>query len=163
MRDAFGGITSLVIIVVFLVLVSGYLAFNVNYTKAFKVKNKIISLFEQYEGRCGAGDTSTSECDNEINEYITSVGYSAPSFSIDPHQACPTNASGTCTGKCQYGYCWVKVPAKRMSNSNIKDTKDRAYYKITTQINIDIPIINKIMPGLRIFQVSGDTKTIVTG
>ena len=43
MRDAFGGLLNMVIIVVFLVLVSGYLAFNVNYTKAFRVKNKIIT------------------------------------------------------------------------------------------------------------------------
>ena len=43
MRDAFGGLMNMVIIIVFLVLVSGYLAFNVNYTKAFRVKNKIIT------------------------------------------------------------------------------------------------------------------------
>ena len=56
MRDAFGGVTNLVIIVVFLTLVSGYLAFNVNYTKAFRVKNKIISTFEQYEGVCDSDE-----------------------------------------------------------------------------------------------------------
>ena len=32
MRDAFGGVVNLAMIVVFLVLVTGYLAFNVNYT-----------------------------------------------------------------------------------------------------------------------------------
>ena len=44
MRDAIGGSVNLVIIVVFMLLVSGYLAFNINYTKAFKVKNKIILI-----------------------------------------------------------------------------------------------------------------------
>ena len=34
MRDALGGVVNLAMIVVFLVLVCGYLAFNVNYTKA---------------------------------------------------------------------------------------------------------------------------------
>ena len=52
MRDAFGGVANLAIIIVFLTLVSGYLALNVNYTKAFRVKNKIISTFEQFEGNC---------------------------------------------------------------------------------------------------------------
>jgi hypothetical protein len=42
-----------------------------------------------------------------------------------------------------------------------QDRKDRAYFKVVTQINIDIPIINKILPGLKIFQISGDTKPIV--
>ena len=52
MRDAFGGIVNISMIVVFLVIVSGYLAFNVSYTKAFRVKNKIITTIEQYEGLC---------------------------------------------------------------------------------------------------------------
>ena len=52
MRDAFGGIVNLSMIVIFLVLVCGYLAFNVNYTKAFRVKNYIITTMEQYEGNC---------------------------------------------------------------------------------------------------------------
>ena len=43
MRDAIGGVVNITIIVTFLVIVSGYLAFNVNYTKAFRVKNKIIT------------------------------------------------------------------------------------------------------------------------
>ena len=50
MRDAYGGVVSISIVVVFLVLVSGYLAFNVNYTKAFRLKNKVISVLEEYEG-----------------------------------------------------------------------------------------------------------------
>ena len=44
MRDALGGSVTIVIIVVFIVIVLGYLAFNVNYTKAFRMKDKIISV-----------------------------------------------------------------------------------------------------------------------
>ena len=159
MRDAYGGITSLVIMVVFLVLVSGYLAFNVNYTKAFKVKNKIISLFEQYEGECG--ESPSSKCDQEIAEYITKIGYSSPNFTVDLDEVCPSNAYGYCDSDCQKGYCWVKVPVERVAGSNIQDSKKRAYYRISTQIYMDIPIINKILPGLKIFEISGDTRTIV--
>ena len=49
MRDAIGGVVNVAFIAVFLVIVSGYLAFSVSYNKAFKVKNKIISILEQYE------------------------------------------------------------------------------------------------------------------
>lgn len=153
MRDAFGGISNLVIIVVFMTLVSGYLAFNVNYTKAFRVKNKIITLFEQYEGKCGGGP-STVECNQKIKDYMKQVGYSTSNFNsysgmIDGHER---------DYSCQDGYCFYKVDV-----SSPSDLEQKAYYKIVTQINIDIPIINKILPGLRIFQVSGDTKTIVVG
>lgn len=142
MRDAFGGVANLVIIVVFLVLVSGYLAFNVNYTKAFRVKNKIISTYEQYEGNCGtrAGDP----CHDQITDYMKQLGYDAPSFKLDEYN-------------CQNGYCIKQIDITPSGS----DTKKRAYFKVVTQINIDIPIINKILPGLKIFQVSGDTKPIV--
>ena len=85
MRDAFGGLTSIVIIVVFLVIVSGYLAFNVTYTKAFKVKNKVISVLEQYEGICNLNDEAPNTCGGEIKSYMDSVGYQVPSFTIDDY------------------------------------------------------------------------------
>ena len=78
MRDAFGGVANLVIIVVFLVLVSGYLAFNVNYTKAFRVKNKIISTYEQYNGNCS---NNSSPCMAQIMKYMNSI-FQTIKFSI---------------------------------------------------------------------------------
>lgn len=153
MRDAFGGLMNIVIIVFFLVLVSGYLAFNVNYTKAFRVKNKIISTLEEYEGNCNQGST----CDTKILEYMKTLGYSTADPSLSGKR-CVENSSATwkCMNK---GYCVCEVDAAAATN----DTKKRVYFKVVTQINIDIPIINKIMPGLRVFQVSGDTKPIVVG
>ena len=68
MRDALGGLVNIVIIVVFLVIVSGYLAFNVNYTKAFRVKNKIISTIENNEGLDTDGKA-------KISDYMQSIGY----------------------------------------------------------------------------------------
>lgn len=149
MRDAFGGVANLVIIVVFLVLVSGYLAFNVNYTKAFRVKNKIISTLEEYEGKCDPGNR-TDACHLKITEYMKSLGYDAPNLILDDYT-------------CSDGYCIKKVEIATSGDSVTEDTKPRAYFKVVTQINIDIPIINKILPGLKLFQVSGDTKPIVMG
>lgn len=146
MRDAFGGVTNLVIIVVFLALVSGYLAFNVNYTKAFRVKNKIISTFEQYEGQCNASQRGPNTCNGEIIEYMKSIGYSANSFNITDYT-------------CHDGYCYRKI----IVTDPDSDEGEKAYFKVVTQINIDIPIINKILPGLKIFRVSGDTKSMITG
>ena len=151
MRDAFGGVVNLVIIVVFLVLVSGYLAFNVNYTKAFRVKNKIISTFEQYEGNCQNATTEANTCNGEIFAYMKSIGYSAPNFDL-------TGSESEDYDRCHYGYCYKKIEIPKDPDS--VDTESKVYYKIATQINIDIPIINKILPGLRIFQVTGDTMPI---
>ena len=143
MRDAFGGIVNIVIIVVFLTLVSGYLAFNVNYTKAFRVKNKIISTFEQYEG-C---ENANSTCDSIIQEYMKELGYSAPNFNL--------SSDGD---TCRYGYCYKNVES---DSGEVESSKNRAYYKIVTQITIDLPIINRVMQGMDAFKIKGDTKTFV--
>ena len=83
---------------------------------------------------------------------MASVGYNAPNFSI--------NEPGW---TCHYGYCFKRVDISATPGGPNDDMKQRAYFKIVTQINIDIPIFNKIMPGLKIFQVTGDTKPIVIG
>lgn len=144
MRDAFGGIVNLAMIVVFLTLVSGYLAFNVNYTKAFRVKNFIITSLEQYEGNCEQG----SACANKIGNYIKSIGYNAPDLRVSGY---------TCVSE---GYCFSKFLVSEETNGAYNESQDKVYFRVVTQINIDIPIINKILPSMKIFQVSGNTKLI---
>lgn len=145
MRDAFGGIVNLVIIVIFLVIVSGYLAFNVNYTKAFRVKNKIITTIEQYEGNCSM---INGACDQAITNYMREIGYSVETgFNISGYE-------------CRNGYCIQEVTAENNTDPSIvlENNDGRVYYKVVTVIYIDIPILNKIMPNLKMFQVSGTTK-----
>ena len=50
MKEAFGGIFTLQFIVVFMIIVNCFLAFSVNYTKAFRAKNEIRSIIEKNEG-----------------------------------------------------------------------------------------------------------------
>ena len=146
MRDAFGGVVNLSMIVVFLVLVFGYLAFNVNYTKAFRVKNYIITTIEQYEGNCDVG----TPCRSKIQQYINQVGYNASNLDLtDEDYVCDRT----------FGYCYKEFEVQNSSGAYNEHNK-QYYYRVVTQINIDIPIINKIMPGLRIFQISGNTKAI---
>lgn len=148
MRDAIGGLVNLIIIVVFMVIVSGYLAFNVNYTKAFRVKNKIISTFEEYEGNCFNNE---SDCIHEITDYMREIGYNMNNTPDKEEEGytCPQG----------WGFCYLAVD----SNADVADVSeyDRCYYKIATQITIDLPIINRVMRGLNVFQVTGDTKVIV--
>lgn len=156
MRDAIGGTVNIVLIALFMVLVSGYMAFNVSYMKAFKVKNKIIDLVEQYEGNCTPND-GTNKCAKNITGYMDKVGYNTSVVN------CPKDfREGSEWCQCQtstYGYCIAKFNANsKTTGVTVEDKK--AYYRVLTQVNIDIPIINNIMPYLKVFQVTGETKTI---
>lgn len=157
MRDAVGGVVNITIIVVFLVIVSGYLAFNVNYTKAFRVKNKIISTIEQYEGNC---TMQGGACDKAITEYMKEIGYSATNFTI-------TSNDNDGVYQCRNGYCIKEIKVDNPDDANNNGFVNegnitKAYYNVVTVINIDIPILNKIMPNLKLFQVSGNTRVINT-
>ena len=55
-------------------------------------------------------------------------------------------------------YCAIRVvDAKTVATG---DVYYDVHYKIVTRVNMDIPIINKVLSGLSFFQVSGDTKKI---
>lgn len=144
MRDAMGGSVALVIIVVFIVIALGYMAFNVNYTKAFRMKNKIISVYEDYDGEC------LSDCRRAIKEYSKTIGYSTGN-----NMGCPSGYKNS-----DNIYCYKKMEnLNTIGDSNIiDDSKKRSYYRIITKINVEIPIINNIL-DLRIFYITGDTKT----
>ena len=74
MRDAIGGALTLQMILVFMVIVNCYLAFSVNYSKAFRVKNEIRSIIEKNEGlTCDAMD--------QINDLLVRTRYTInPNF-----------------------------------------------------------------------------------
>ena len=143
MRDAMGGTVTLVIIVVFIVIALGYMAFNVNYTKAFRMKNKIIAVYEDYNGDCGSG------CKSVIKKYAKTLGYTSVS-----DMKCPAgfhNVDGL--------YCYNRYEATpgKIGNS-VDDMKPKYYYRIITKINVEIPIINNML-DLKIFEITGDTKS----
>ena len=83
MRDAFGGIVNIVFVAIFLLIISGILGLIVNYTKAFRMKNTVISAIEQYEGAKGCfSDQATGEtgCRDKILKGAEAIGYHPPTI-----------------------------------------------------------------------------------
>ena len=125
--------------------------------KAFRTKNRIISYFEEYEGNCLDQNT---DCAKKIKQYMHDTGYNVAGDALNRSLINSYNLPQTQEYGCvDDGYCWIKTPVSG-SNPNTKGM-GKATFKIITAINIDIPIINKILPRLKIFHVSGDTKQIV--
>ena len=150
MKEAVGQTISLQVILVFLVFLNAFLAFSVNYTKAFRVKNKAINELEQNEGL----NSTTKE---NINRYINKVGYDMD----DPEYN---------TNNCYHGVCVVPHCIGTVGNSNGSEDCSRVtgnvkgyriYYSVTTYISVNVPIMNKILnQEWNIFKVQGDTSVI---
>lgn len=137
MRDSIGGVVSIMFIGVFLLVVSAYLALSVSYNKAFRVKNKIIKILEQHENY-------DSETKSDIKKQLTDIGYRGNNLELK----CDDLYKYYCS---KDGYCiaWV-------SND---DQLNSGYFRVTTSILIDIPILDRIS-GIKVFTVSGDTITL---
>lgn len=153
MKDAFGGVMNIMLITAFLVIVSGILGFIVCYSKAFRMKNIVISNIERYEGSASCFNlSSNSACSNRIMQFAKSIGYSPGNLNCNV-----TTEDGLQYTKVEYEdgvgvFCYVK------KNGTNQD-KNHTIYSVITQVDIDIPIIDKIM-GMHFFQIKGDTRVI---
>ena len=147
MKDAYGGIVNFVFLTIFLMVIIGFLALVVSYTKAFRMKDAIISVIEEYEGTgcypesplSPVTTTSQSACRMKIKEKAKELAYNPPLLSC----------SGQNVYKADGIYCY----------SIEKKSGNKAVITIITQVDMNFPIIEKIM-GFRFFQVVGDTRTL---
>lgn len=143
MNESIGSIYPMFFMVVFVVIASGYMAFNVNYNKAFKMKNKIIDEINRTDGKsCFAVSGNSKSCYASIVNYASSIGYKpAKLHCAAGYKADPSN---------KY-YCYKQV--------NFDSTKTKYYYDIYTKIDISIPLVENIWE-LKVLNVSGSTHTI---
>ena len=137
MNESVGSVVPLIIIVLFIAAVSAYMAFNVNYTKAFRMKNKIVDEINKKHDICFS---QSSTCYKNIDSYAKELGY---------------NPALSCTDSTSFTYfCYKEVVT---ADSNCPSGK-KHYYSISTTVDINMPIIQNIL-NLRFLNVNGDTKT----
>ena len=154
MRESFGAAGIFIIVVTFIVLFTVYLSVSVNYAKAFKLKNHIISIIEENNGY-------DSNAENQIQNYLVAQRYTAHGDAGNPNGW----TMAGCVGQNPVNStdCMATVfvavtnidPNKRDDNNN-QTCYPRTYYKVVTYFNFVLPILNVNIP----FKVSGDTSTI---
>ena len=150
MKDAIGGTFSLQIILFFLVVINAYLAFSVNYTKAFRIKNNIIAIIEQQEGYTVSSAIGGEEsAETRIFNLMKSANYTI-------------NKSDLKCNKMGNGYKTIydDIEKAGFCLKLHKNADGSGYYTVVTQVNIDIPIVNNILPLSGIFSIKGETKSI---
>ena len=163
MKEAFGGIFNIMFLVIFLVVVIGVLGLVFSYTKAFKMKNAIISTIEDFEGvgcypEINGENGSGRNCRQVIKEKAQDLKYNPVSLNCNDGCMLYSNTTDDSDkGLCEASgvYCY-NVTVKHDDKTN----RNYAVFKVMTQVDINFPIIEKIMQ-FRFFQVAGDTKEIL--
>ena len=146
MRESIGGAWLFGIVIVFIFMFSGFLAYSISYTKAFNVKNEVVNYIEHNRGFSKYnGSNIQNEKDEKLKNttegkiymLIRNVGYE------------PNGIPECDTNDYYYGVCIVKYctdPHNTVSNT---------HYKVTTYIKFGIDFL-----GLHLtIPISGETST----
>ncbi|MBP3841363.1 MAG: hypothetical protein IK997_04550 [Bacilli bacterium] len=144
MKEGIGNTVVISLVMVFIVFMSSYLAFTINYSKAFKMKSKLIDVIQSHNN-----NMNDEEIAVEMNNYINEIGYSTNSETM---QSNCTNA-GYSVMEGATGWCYKEFSSEVNDEGNV-----RRYVKIRTFISVDIPFINRIFNKIRVFTVEGSTK-----
>lgn len=141
MKSAVGGSLLLNLVLIFTSIVILFFVGIIAYSKAYKVKNKIIEVIERYENFDEQGI-------NELKTELLRVGYKTAS----PDQIktkCGENSlsyNSVQTKSAGFLYCVYE-------KSNLTTGKS---YEVVTYVRFDFPIIGDIL----MFPVKGETKVL---
>lgn len=143
MRQAIGATWILQLVIIFMLIFVGFLALTINYTRAFRVKNEMLSMIEKYEG-------VNSESIALINNYLRYNNYQTTGNCEDGFYGVTNlnSASIIPTSKNnKYYYCLKK------NNSRSNTFSDRANYEVVAFFKFNLPFIGDLFT----FRVNGKT------
>lgn len=168
MREAFGSYGVYIVVVTFILIISGFMAYTVSYNRAFQVKNNIISILEK-------NDNDLDDSLEEIKSVVDAYGYSADQEYTSAAQSegfeCDlSNGNVTVKGVC------FKVN-DLVENSNSVHSSDRVkhdqvnsatldniheysskYVDVMTFASISIPMFTNLYSHVSLSRVTGSTK-----
>ena len=151
MREATGGSLLLYLVIFFVGVIILFFASMLSYSKAYRVKNRIINIMENYNDCVSEiGDEEKKNLIDTINTELQSIGYNYSSKS----SACNFNNS-VCKesfNNSNYNYCICKIDLGVDSENNSKG----CYYEVITFTQFEFPIIKDVITS----EVHGETKII---
>ena len=144
MREVTGSTWTFQMIILFILIFAAFLALVLNYSKAYNIKNRMVTVIEKYEG-------FTTDSINVINNYNLQNGYNTKG-------TCPTNESwigavdfdGTyevSQNNQQYYYCFIE----RSININ---SVPYIYYDVIVFYHFNLPVIGDVFK----YRIKGETK-----
>lgn len=150
MRDAVGGSLLLNIVVIFTSIVILFFAGIMAYSKAYKIKNRIIEVVERHE-------TYNPTVQATLDEDLKKSGYIVATKDQIKYKCGEDTGNLNTSG---YLYCvYEKSCDKRCTNSTectLDECVGQRYYEVVTYIHFDFPVIGDMLT----FEVKGETKML---
>lgn len=148
MKEAIGNAFILNLVIIFVFIFIMFFAGSLSYTKAFKVKNRIISILEKYE-EVTTGTNLKSDIKSEIDSTLKNLGYA-----VSTNQSCEEdmakrfknsyqNYTTVNTGTSTYRYCIAEFSSSRGK-----------YYAVVAYMYFEVPLLRTKLE----FPIYGETK-----
>lgn len=139
MRDSFGGLFMLNLFIVFIFIYVAFAAVSLNYAKAFRLKNSIISFIEEKEIIDLKYNKMSKKLD-ELDEILDNANYNKTCESIGYSEG-EIKEGSRVTGFCHNG---VIINIK--SSNLIEGTKSRLIkYEVITAADWNLGVLNKLL------------------
>ncbi len=168
MREAIGATWIMGIVIAFVALFSSYLAFSINYSKAFRVKNGIVERIEKHNGFYetydeGGGLPTTVDIKNFMDEIA--YGSTGDCYRVVSSKAAGSGFNSAAFYGCYGDQCSIAPQAgekkhyciQRITSKTQSDQLTTAYYKVYVFFSIDFPILHD---ADYFFVTTGETKSL---
>ena len=171
MREAIGGTWLFQIVIVFILLFTGFLCLSINRSKAFNVKDQIIQTIQSYNGidltdEYSEGDESPLA---DIVSYISANSYRTTGMVPAPEKVGSDTVSYVCydrSGRIVNSnpvFCIapIHVDSEGCASGEtcFNELPDMVYYRVVVYYQLDLAIFLVVFN----FRVVGDTKTLFGG
>jgi len=134
MRDAFGGAFMIKLFLVFIIIYVGFTAIALNYAKAFKAKNIVITYLEENKI---SNLEMTAYAETAMKDYFTKevVG--------NLNYVYPTTCKSTSTNvKC---YEDIGIMIEQIVPPDNEKNKLGIYYRVTTYFGFQLPFLDRLL------------------
>ena len=149
MREAVGSYWLTMIVIVFIVLFTGYMCLSINMNKSYKVKNEIINIIQKNNGL-------NSDALAQIRDYMTSVGYRTTGKCADYEIAYDMTSSKGTGGKGMFCVNEMTTTYDSITQYTESQFPKTAYYQVRVFFAIDLPIVRNIVS----FGLKGSSKKL---
>ena len=147
MKDAVGGASLLNLVVIFVSIIILLFVGILSFSKAYKVKNRIIEVIEKYE----TYDTNVAK---ELKEDLRRAGYSTASNNQILNRCGENSLSSNLEEGAGYYYCvYPKCYSNKDASGNCTGEKS---YEVVSYVRFEFPVIGNVMS----VPVKGETKIL---
>lgn len=147
MRESIGGAWLLGIVLVFMSVFIAYIAITINYSNAFKMKTKMITVIEQYQG---INSNSLQKMEGMLSDHAYKIKAMCPS-SNDKYLGVDGGVVTT-NPTTKQRYCLYREKRVAQSGSDAK-----YYYRLIVFFNFSLPVLGDLFT----FKIDSETNAIL--